>query len=282
MNIKLAGCVILYNPDKDVIRNIESYIKYLDRLYIVDNQNGEIITDELKNKYSNVEIIKHSENMGIAYSLNKVLKICQNKYTYLLTMDQDSYFIDNTAEFLKKVLTKYDWNKILGISPVILDKNNNKISETNHYAVITSGNVVSIKNAIEIGGYNEELFIDEVDNEFCYRGYLSGYKSIKLDDKIYMRHCIGDPLSIKLFGRLYHPMNHNYIRTYYIIRNRLYVYFKYHKIDEYSFCYHYIRATVRLVIGKIFFEKDKKRKLKSICLGVKDYVNKNMGKKNFS
>lgn len=282
MNIKLAGCVILYNPDKDVIRNIESYIKYLDRLYIVDNQNGEIITDELKNKYSNVEIIRHSENMGIAYSLNKVLKICQNKYTYLLTMDQDSYFINNTIKFFKNIFTVYDWEKTLGISPVILDESNNKIAETNPYAVITSGNIVFIENAIKIGGYNEALFIDEVDNEFCYRGYLSGYESIKLKSTIYMRHCIGEPISIKLFGKLYHPMNHNYIRTYYIIRNRLYVYFKYHKIDEYIFYYYYIRSTIRLIIGKMFFEKDKARKLKSIYLGIKDYINKNMGKKNFN
>ena len=82
MDIKLAGCVILYNPDKDVIRNIESYIRYLDKLYVIDNLNGEFITNELKNKYDNVEIIKHSKNMGIAYSLNEVLSLCQNGYTH--------------------------------------------------------------------------------------------------------------------------------------------------------------------------------------------------------
>mgnify|MGYP001072153084 FL=1 len=48
MDIKLAGCVILYNPNKDVIRNIESYIRYLDKLYVIDNQNGEFITNVKK------------------------------------------------------------------------------------------------------------------------------------------------------------------------------------------------------------------------------------------
>lgn len=121
MDVKLAGCVILYNPDKDVIRNIESYIKSLEKLYIIDNQNGEFITNELKNKYDNVEIIKHSENMGIAYSLNEVLSLCQNEYTHLLTMDQDSCFDIGIMDKYKKAIPSFDWEKTLGVGPKILD-----------------------------------------------------------------------------------------------------------------------------------------------------------------
>ncbi len=40
MKDKLAACVVLYNPDKNVIKNIESYIKFVDILYIVDNCCG--------------------------------------------------------------------------------------------------------------------------------------------------------------------------------------------------------------------------------------------------
>ena len=121
MNIKLAGCVILYDPDKDVIRNIESYIRYLDKLYVIDNQNGEFITNELKNKYDNVEIIKHSENMGIAYSLNEVLSLCQNEYTHLLTMDQDSRFDIGIMDKYKNAIVSFEWEKTLGVGPKILD-----------------------------------------------------------------------------------------------------------------------------------------------------------------
>ena len=34
---KLAGCMILYNPEYEVIKNIETYIKECDIFYIVDN-----------------------------------------------------------------------------------------------------------------------------------------------------------------------------------------------------------------------------------------------------
>ena len=282
MDIKIAGCVILYNPDNTVVNNIKTYIEDLDMLYIIDNSNGSNVVERLLQEYQNINYIKNEINLGIAKPLNKVLELIKSKYNFLLTMDQDSYFVNKSAANYREKILSYDWSKTLGISPVILDKKNKKVSDKNFYAVITSGNLVNVKNVISIGGYNEDLFIDEVDNEFCYRGVVKGYKSCKINDGIYMKHCIGEPISVKIFNRYYHPMNHNYIRTYYIIRNRLYVYFKYHNIDNKNFYYNYIRATFRLVFGKIFFEKDKKRKLKSIYLGIRDYILKNMGKKEFN
>ena len=282
MDIKIAGCVILYNPDNTVVNNIRTYIEDLDMLYIIDNSNGSNVAEQLLQQYQNIIYIKNKTNLGIAEPLNKVLELIKSNYNFLLTMDQDSYFVNKSAANYREKLDSYDWSKTLGISPVILDKSNKKISDRNFYAVITSGNLVNVKNVISIGGYNEDLFIDEVDNEFCYRGVVKGYKSYKLNDDIYMKHCIGEPISVKIFNRYYHPANHNYIRTYYIIRNRLYVYFKYHNIDNKNFYYNYIRATFRLIFSKIFFEEDKKRKLKSICLGIRDYITKNMGKKEFN
>lgn len=286
MNIKLAGCVILYNPDKDVIRNIESYIKYLDRLYIVDNQNGEIITDELKNKYSNVEIIKHSENMGIAYSLNKVLSLCSKGYTHLLTMDQDSYFDIGIMDKYKKAIQSFDWDKTLGVGPKILDYNTllkcSDVSYQETMGVITSGNIISVKNAINIGGFDENLFIDEVDYDFCYRGIKKDYKVYIYSCGVYLKHSLGNTIERFFVYRTLKCMNHNYVRKYYIMRNRFYVYKKYHTMNEKFFAKNYLKANVRLIFDIIFFEEDKFRKLKWALIGAKDFLFKNMGKKNFN
>lgn len=37
--MKLAGVVVLYNPDQKVLDNISSYIDELDVLYLVDNSS---------------------------------------------------------------------------------------------------------------------------------------------------------------------------------------------------------------------------------------------------
>lgn len=286
MDIKLAGCVILYNPDKDVMRNIESYIKYLDRLYVIDNQNGKIITDRLKNKYSNVEIIEHSENMGIAFSLNEVLSLCQNKYTHLLTMDQDSCFDIGIMYKYKNAISGFDWEKTVGVGPKILDYSTTpKYSDVSYQetlGVITSGNIISIKNAINIGGFDEKLFIDEVDYDFCYKGILKNYKVYVYNSGIYLKHSLGNMIERFFVYRTLKCMNHNYIRKYYIMRNRFFVYKKYHSMNEKFFVKNYLKANVRLIFDILFFEKDKMRKLKWALVGAKDFLFGNMGKKKFN
>lgn len=37
--MKLAGVVILYHPDENIVENINSYITDIDFLYIVDNSD---------------------------------------------------------------------------------------------------------------------------------------------------------------------------------------------------------------------------------------------------
>ena len=39
-NVKIAGVVTLYNPTDDDIKNINTYIDDIERLYIVDNTEG--------------------------------------------------------------------------------------------------------------------------------------------------------------------------------------------------------------------------------------------------
>lgn len=286
MDIKLAGCVILYNHDKDVIRNIESYIKSLEKLYVIDNQNGEFITYELKNKYDNVEIIKHSENMGIAYSLNEVLTFCQNKYTHLLTMDQDSCFDIGIMDKYQNNILGFDWEKTLGVGPQILDYSTppkcSDVSYQETIRVITSGNIISVKNAINIGGFDEKLFIDEVDYDFCYRGILKNYKVYIYNSGIYLKHSLGNIIERFFIYRNLKCMNHNYIRKYYIMRNRLYIYKKYHTMNEKFFARNYLKANARLIFDILFFEEDKYRRLKWALIGVKDFLLGNMEKKKFN
>ena len=43
-------------------------------------------------------------------------------------------------------------------------------------SVITAGSLISIMAYKAIGGYNEALFIDEVDHEYCYRLRREGFQ----------------------------------------------------------------------------------------------------------
>jgi len=285
--MKLAGCVILYNPDNDVADNIRTYIDYLDKLFVVDNQNGRKVFDELSKVYKNIELVSYAENMGIAKPLNDVLKMAKGNYTHLLTMDQDSFFEEDDIKKYIELAHEIEWSNVLGIAPQYINKNvakqrkitNDTWNET--WSVITSGNIINTANAVTIGGFDENLFIDEVDSDFCYRGWIGGFKILISNDIVWLNHCIGTPFTAKLLWKTLYSMNHNYIRTYYIIRNRIYVVFKDWQIAKEQIITSYFKDTIRLVIAKIFFEQDKLRKIRSIFEGIKDAIMGRMGKKEF-
>lgn len=282
----LAACVILYNPDSDVVDNVSSYAKHVAVVYAVDNGNGTDVIKQLQAQYDNIVELKNPENMGIAYSLNRVLDMVKDKYQYLLTMDQDSHFTEQGISSYVEESNKVDWQYTLGLSPSIVsydfvDFDYSGVQWKEKLCVITSGNIISVAHALEIGGFDEDLFIDEVDFEFCYRGLLRGYKFFSATKSVYLQHRLGNPKLVKILGMKFYPPMHNYVRTYYIYRNRWYVYWKYHNIDEKFFFKCYIVSSFRWFISKLLFEEDSARKMKSIFLGIWDAINHNMGKKNF-
>lgn len=261
MKYSLAGCVICYNPDDNVIKNIETYINVCEILYLVDNGNAYNLFVELKRKYDNIVYLFHKENKGISFSLNEVLQKINTKFDFLLTMDQDSFFEGNNLKRYLNEIHKFNWQNTLGIGPQIFEQAPPQDDWTNvqweeNLRVITSGNIINVKIAYKIGGWDDKLFIDEVDHEICYRGYLHGYKNFVCSNGVYLNHSLGVTVEKRyLFKKIKIKNYHNYIRTYYMVRNRLYVYRKYHKIDELGFLKFYI-----LDIYHMFFFILKKEK----------------------
>ena len=72
--MNIAGVVILYNPDENVINNIKSYLEELDCLYVFDNTEtaNEILVEKIK-CLPRVRYISFCENKGISFALNTVL-----------------------------------------------------------------------------------------------------------------------------------------------------------------------------------------------------------------
>ncbi|MBU2699073.1 rhamnosyltransferase [Sporomusaceae bacterium BoRhaA] len=281
--MSLAGVVILYNPEDHIINNINSYVSYVDVLYVIDN--SDTVNEQLVKHLiacANVRYIKNKENMGIAYSLNVVLNKIQGNYTWLLTMDQDSFFYQRDIELYANMLKNFaDKPDVVSVAPILVTEDtyvidNNK-DQQQVTRCITSGNIIKVKTAIEVGGFDEKLFIDEVDHEFCYRCNSKGYKIFKIKD-IKLIHHMGNPTRKKFLGIYrYYPTNHNYIRDYYITRNMFYVLQKYPNVRN-RVLINWIKRILKIVLA----EDDKYRKIKSIFEGYKDYRNKKFGKKHFA
>lgn len=272
--MSIAGVVILYNPQEEVIENIGSYLRELDKLFVFDNSENPntIIVEKIK-LLPGVEYISFCENKGISFVLNATLKLAKH-YQFLLTMDQDSKFHPGMMKKYKEILEdKYRNNTSVAMFSVYFEGMKLKSAEECYVErAITSGSVVDIRIAERLGGFDEELFIDEVDNEFCYRAQLHGYGILCLP-QIHLQHHLGEPIPGTLFGVKFKGLNHNKIRKYYITRNNIYVMKKYPRLRFYCF-----KELMKIIIKLLLVEPDKTDRLLYMWKGVKDALKGKMGK----
>lgn len=180
---KIAVGMVLYNPDKLRLQScIDSVIAQTDKLYIFDNSD---IETELS-KSPAITYKTERSNRGIAYALNQIMTMAKNDgYEWVVTMDQDSIMPDGIIADYEMNISS---NEGLGIiCPQVIDKRRSYMSikkepEKEYLSeCITSASCTSILAWEAIGKFDEWLFIDLVDNEFCKRLIVSEYKILRLN-----------------------------------------------------------------------------------------------------
>jgi len=272
-NWTVAGVTILYNPDIKVISNIKTYLNQVDKVFVYDN--SEITNKNIVDKLLSIKRVvytKNTKNMGIAYTLNKAAEVLVSQgYKYLFAMDQDS----SASEYLlREMLNAIEKDEKIGlVSPKIKQKkskknyNINPIVEVN--VAITSGSLTRLSAHKKISGYNEKLFIDYVDHEYCLRLKSNGYKVIESGPE-YINHELGNIKEKRILFWHVYPTNHKPARLYYRTRNRLFVYNLYNNIFP-----DYVRkdkiSFIKEILKIFIFEKQKIQKCKMIIKGYLDY-----------
>lgn len=183
---QIAAGIVLFNPDIERLRLcVKCLLKQIDRIYVFDNSENQ---NELPDifKADSITYISEGKNLGIAYALNRIMERAKaDGYDWVITMDQDSLIPDGMIRGFEKCLIKY---KDIGIiCPQVIDKRRAYIQAENNSEeefvdfFITSASCTSIKAWEKCGRYDEWLFIDLVDNDFCKRLTLSGFKILKLN-----------------------------------------------------------------------------------------------------
>lgn len=280
---RIAGLVVLYNPDPRVLQNIHTYLHQVEVLFAVDN--SEVVNPAV------VEHLKHSEkiiyiplgeNLGIAKALNVgAEKALQLGYDFLLTVDQDSRAEADMVDKMLRCLEDRDISNIGILTPfhcieAFPSPPPSGLKYKEELTTITSGNLLSLKAFREVGPFLEELFIDYVDFEYCLRLNFKGFKIMTVYDA-WLHHKWGNAHIEKFLFKRYKLSNHSYIRRYYITRNRFYV----SRMYKNSFPKFY-RSHRKLVRPELFqillLEEDRFRKLKMFLKGYWDYKKGKLGK----
>ena len=270
--MRIDGVVVLYNPEEDVLSNIEGYRPFLERLYVVDNstQVNEKIVDKLK-EFNNVKYISLNGNKGIGKALKTgLLEAINDGVDVCLTMDQDSIFPsdkwDRVQTYLNNNLADY---AIIGLN---YKNDGPKEGIIDSQTLITSGNFINMKDYKRIDGFNEELFIDCVDFELNEQFYNLNRK-IGYINEISLIHKMGNPIKVKILWKEFTALNHPPIRYYYRFRNGYYLYKKNKKF------YKWMKSKLfNMRIKTLLYEPNKKEKFKMMRRGIKDAKANKLGK----
>ena len=269
--LKLAAVVTLYNPTDEDIKNIDTYIDDVDKLYIIDNTEGESNFDRIP-KNSKIDYRFKNENVGVATALNIGAESALNDgFDYLLTMDQDTSFNSDTLKVLKNNLQTLDMSKIGILTPwhatkLKIDKPVKRYDLPDD--VMTSANILNLKIWKELGGFKDWLFIDGVDIEYCLNIISHGYYILR-DNSVEVEHNLGDLFYKKIGHHMFLCTNHSPIRRYYIMRNYHYILDMYREFNP-GYCYSLVSQRHNM-IGVLLFERQKYKKIKMYIKGLKDY-----------
>lgn len=266
--------IVTYNPDLNTLKkNIDAIYNQVKKLIVVDNGSKNIndIVFFISEYKAEIIVIKNCQNMGIAYALNQICKYAIDYgFEWCITLDQDSVCSETFVNEMKKIVSK----KVAVAGPDICYVNNSvffkkKTGIENVEWVISSASVVNLNIWKELEGFDESLFIDGVDKDYCIRANKLGYLVVKNND-VLLEHELGNLNCRTLFGKSVFVTFHSPLRKRYMVRNSIYLRrkLKYGNPIIYISC---------LLLKTIFYESHKFLNIKSIVLGINDGLRFRMG-----
>ena len=229
--MKIGIVIVCYNPDirtDKLIDNISNDNNY-EKIVIVDNSNFR------NKKFENLDrkkfkYIPNCKNLGIAKAQNIGLDYLNSiGLKWAITLDQDTIITYSLSNKYIKYLDKKEKLDDIGIistnyydigtqkQKFVFNESEILVDET-----ISSGSLINIDIFNKIGKMREDYFIDQVDNEYCLRLKVNGYKIVILNG-IDMEHKIGKIELRKIFGREICIYHQSPMRYYYRTRNLLFM-----------------------------------------------------------
>lgn len=240
---RVISIVVTYNPDLALFRTaLDHLLRQVTCVLIVDNgsTNNLDLKSLLAPIAAPIEVIDLERNYGIAYALNCGIGRAMLQHpTWILTTDQDTIIHDGAiadvlhAHAQLDSLLKYSC-ALVSLRDASERRANGRVDWLTSYCerintvndhgeflekrmVITSGNLIR-PSVFKYVSFNSELFIDQVDFDFCASLRNKGFRILEYKPGR-MDHRVGG--EVRILGKLRSYEEGQ--RLYYIIRNGSYL-----------------------------------------------------------
>lgn len=282
--MKIAAIIVTYNPDGSKVRaSVQKLGKQVDQVVVVDN------SDQPENIFADIQQVHYISmdgNKGIAAAQNKGIKYLQeNNFDFVLFSDQDS---ESDETLIGELLRIYLYLEEQGISlaaigphPVRKDNgksyytvprgkkikensiqvNNKNYTLVEMHSIMSSFSLCRVNSFSEIGEFESKLFIDAVDDEWCWRARSKFGKRSFFIKELLLRHMLGQETNLPINQSSPFRLYYQY-RNFLILSRRDYtpIFWKFHCLWTY---------TLKLVFYPLFV-KPRLLNLKQMLRGLKD------------
>lgn len=240
----VCAVIVTYNPDVDRLAEIlRAVARRVERTVIVDNASTQISEDALAASAPNLVVKRLSENRGVGAAHNEGVALARAVgCRYVLLLDQDSLPREGMVAALLAAVTRLQTEgvRVGCVGARLASRDNATLSQFTRIGwgrvrrlpctdtapvvecdvVFSSGSLIPMRVFDDVGGLDESLFIDHVDNEWCLRARAEGYRIFGVCNAI-LEHRLGEGEGRIWFGRWRHLPRHKPFRYYYMFRNTI-------------------------------------------------------------
>jgi len=272
--------VVTFHPPPRFFETLQAVRAIATRTIVVDNGSDTQTLSRLQHLAAAgaIDLIANHANLGLAAALNQGIGMAQGRGSaWVLLLDQDSEVAPGILESMAAALLDYPEPSrvaVIGANYGMPQEPRGRYrlddSTTRRFSVqtvlITSGSLISLPAFDKIGPFDDGLFIDHVDHEYCLRARRLGFAVIATRD-VLLTHSIGRESAHPFLGRRLIASNHPPQRRYYMARNSVVVGRKYF-FAEPRWVAAMLGRALRDFMVMLVFEQDRERKLKWWLLGL--------------
>jgi rhamnosyltransferase len=282
-NSEICAVITTFRPNQSIVARTARVRDQVGHTIVVDDTGSAASTLDRRLFDSNVTYILNDENSGIAKALNVgVAAAVELGYEWALTLDDDTVisetYVTELLAFLAEGVIDARLVGAISLSRARDDKKNGSTGPRyrRKRALITSGSLIRASTFNAVGGFDEGLFIDLVDFDFCTKLRRQAYEVIELAN-VGMQHPVGNAEARRCFGLQVTIYNHAPFRLYYQVRNCL-LFFRRNVFFDPLFALYLLLDVVRVPLKAILFENDKRSRLGYASRGIVDGMTGKTGK----
>ena len=281
--------VVTYNPDGGLAARLAALRAQVEAVVVIDNGSVNLDGIAAAARSSGCRLVENGRNLGIAAALSQAAGMAvDGGYEWLATFDQDSSVRPGSIAGMLEVYRSHPARDRIGV--ISLSHRDRATGRDYHLpwdilaegeawrsvrSAITSGNLIPVRTFERVGRFDDRLFIDSVDHEFCLRCRASGLLIIECRRQV-LDHAKGDATEHRFLGLKVPSSNHSASRRYYIARNQLELFRRFALVDPAWVCLSAFLLACEAVII-LLYETDRRAKFAAMIAGARDAVLRRFG-----